>query len=157
MPGKENFSKPQADRANIDPQSVADRAEFLFQNHWNCAEAVFQACCEACGVNTPVFLATGLGGGVGNGRRMCGALTGAVLSLGLRYGRETCDGEIKHRCYDKTMELVDDFRTRFHSTNCWELSETLQHTPATKSICDKFVHAAAMKAAELLKEESPNP
>ena len=145
------LSRPDLDWAKLNPDKVGKRAEELFSTHWNCAEAVLQAICENLDMEPPTFLVTGLGGGVGNGRRMCGAITGGVVAMGLRFGRTEAVREERRNCYEKSTLLVEKFRTLFHSTNCWELSETLCHTSETKQRCNKFVETTARLAAEIMK------
>jgi C_GCAxxG_C_C family probable redox protein len=54
--------------------------------------------------------------------RTCGAVTGALMVIGLRYGRtEAEDDETKERCYHLAREFVEQFRARNGSITCEEL------------------------------------
>ena len=67
-----------------------EQAERFFMEGLNCAQAVFCAFAPDFGLALDVAkrLACGLGGGVGRQREVCGAVTGAVLVLGLRHGED---------------------------------------------------------------------
>ena len=64
------------------------KAEELFLQGYNCAQAVSCACAGDCGVPSElvVKLATGFGAGMGRTQETCGAVSGAILALGLRGG-----------------------------------------------------------------------
>lgn len=55
--------------------------------HYNCAQAVFIPFAQDCGLDgdTAFALASQFGGGMGMGS-VCGALTGALMALGLKGG-----------------------------------------------------------------------
>jgi C_GCAxxG_C_C family probable redox protein len=67
-----------------------EKAETFFKEGYNCAQAVFCAFAEDFGIDLALAkrLSCGLGGGVGRQREVCGAVTGAVLVLGLRHGED---------------------------------------------------------------------
>ncbi len=100
------------------------RAEELFLQGYNCAQAVSCACASDCGVppELVVKLATGFGAGLGRSQETCGAVTGAILALGLRNGRAL--GEEKTRTeetYRDVQALLRDFAALHGSCNCREL------------------------------------
>ena len=132
----------------INTHKAVIRAEELFMSGWNCAESVFTAIYEQMNDNNvPVYMVTALGGGMGS-RKTCGALTGAIVALGLGYGRIQPDIEVKKLAYTKANELVTAFRKIFHSTDCWELTNCELSEIERKANCKQFV----MKAAELVSE-----
>lgn len=54
---------------------------------------------------------------------MCGALTGAVMALSLKYGRTTLsETENYEKCMAKTRKLLKSFEETFGSILCWELT-----------------------------------
>jgi hypothetical protein len=55
-----------------------------------CSEAVLITLAECLGVESKLIprIATGFGAGVGREGEVCGALSGAVMGLGLKFGRE---------------------------------------------------------------------
>lgn len=67
-----------------------EKAQALFLEGCNCAQAVFTAFCDVTGFTNreAMALASSFGGGVGRMREICGALSGAFLAMGWLYGYE---------------------------------------------------------------------
>ena len=86
-------------------KSKAEVAAELFIGGSNCAQAVFGAFCEDYGLKASVAfsIACGLGSGARNAE-LCGAVSGAVLVIGLKYG---CDTAV---CNAKVEEFTERFR-----------------------------------------------
>ena len=100
------------------------RAEDLFLQGYNCAQAVSAACASNCGVppEMVVKLATGFGAGMGRTQETCGAVTGAILALGLRGGRALGDDKTRtEETYADVRALLEAFAARHGSCNCREL------------------------------------
>lgn len=69
---------------------IKDRARKNFSKGFNCAECVLEAVLEHIETDLPkqtLKLATGFGGGVGLYGDSCGAITGAVMAVGVIHGR----------------------------------------------------------------------
>lgn len=68
-----------------------ERAAELFGKGFNCSQAVFAAFCDKFGMDekTALKVASGLGGGVGRMREVCGAMCGAAMVAGMVYGDDT--------------------------------------------------------------------
>lgn len=100
-----------------------NKALELFDNGFNCAQSVFAAFCESLGLEreTALKLSCGFGGGMRNGE-VCGAVSGAVLAVGLKYGQFIGeDGASKQECYSKTTEFCNRFKEKNRSIICKEL------------------------------------
>ena len=95
------------------------RAEQLFHEGRNCAQSVFGAFAGEYGLDdgTAARIACGLGGGVGRTRETCGAVTGAALVLGLRFGAD------KAAVYPQVQEFCRRFKEECGSVVCRELLE----------------------------------
>lgn len=101
-----------------------DRAYELFKEGYNCSQAVFGAFAEELGVDfsTAVKMASGLGGGIGRMREVCGTFTGLTLAASLIYGySDPSDTETKKELYEKIRTLGDRFREENGSIICREL------------------------------------
>ena len=88
-----------------------EKAEKYFCNNFNCSQAVFTTFATELGMAEELALrvATQFGGGARKGE-MCGAVAGALLVLGLKYGHSHADdGEEKGRAY----RISEDFMNRF--------------------------------------------
>ena len=94
-----------------------DKAVELFSTGMNCAQAVFCAFAEDFGMDaeTAAKVSSGLGGGVGRMREVCGAMTGATLVLGMKYGPD------KAAVYAKVQEFAAAFKAELGSIVCREL------------------------------------
>jgi C_GCAxxG_C_C family probable redox protein len=104
--------------------SLSEVAVAKMLEGYNCAQAVLFASCERLPMNPDAALriACGLGAGLGRRQEVCGALTGAIVALGVRYGRG--DGEDRSRTeetYARTRELISRFEAKHGCSRCREL------------------------------------
>ena len=133
----------------------ADDAAAIFKSGFSCSQAV---CCAFAGDfgidrDTALKLSCGFGGGMGHTGNTCGAVTGALMVIGMKYGRTSLEDLAAK---DKTYEVVNRFMTEFlrrnHSVNCTELvgynlsdpkalAEAREHK-VFHTKCAQFVHDA---------------
>lgn len=102
----------------------ADRAKELFLQGYNCAQAVFGAFCEDFGIDfeTGVRISSGFGGGISRRREVCGAVSGAVMVLSMKYGYDDAKAdEEKKALYKKVQEVLGGFENEVGSIICREL------------------------------------
>ncbi|MBZ3936364.1 C-GCAxxG-C-C family protein [Methanimicrococcus blatticola] len=95
----------------------------LFKTGFNCAQAVFSTFSADYGLdqNTALRIAGGLGSGVRTAD-VCGAVSGAVLVIGLRCGSDLdSDSSAKELCDKETEEFLRRFRETNGSVVCREL------------------------------------
>lgn len=100
------------------------KAESLFTQGYNCSQAVFAAYADLFGIDfeTALKLSAGLGGGCGRQRELCGAVSGAAMVIGLKFGAtDGADSDGKQLCYEKVREFTDEFKKNNHSIVCREL------------------------------------
>lgn len=103
----------------------SEKASLLFNNGFNCSQAVFSVFCEELGLNreTALKISCGFGGGMRNGE-VCGAVTGAIMAISLKYGQsEEQDKASKEKTYELVKEFTDRFRERNGTMICKELLE----------------------------------
>jgi C_GCAxxG_C_C family probable redox protein len=93
-----------------------EQAVKYFKEGYNCSQAVLAAFCEDFNISrADAFkIASGFGGGMFIGGT-CGAVTGAFMVLGLKFGED------KQKPYDKIVEFAERFRQKNHSLNCNDL------------------------------------
>ena len=92
-----------------------------FLSGYNCAQAVLYAYGPDLGLDTETALkvATGFGGGMGRRGEVCGAVTGGILALGLKYGRGgQQDRSVADVAYQKTQDLMAAFERAHGSCTC---------------------------------------
>jgi len=71
---------------------------------------------------TALKIACGLGAGMARKEEVCGAVTGGILVLGMRYGRGSKDDRsAQERTYVKTRELMDRFSEKHGTVICRKL------------------------------------
>ena len=99
----------------------AQAATQSFREGFSCSQAVFSAFCEVFGLDKKKALKISqpFGGGMAHLGEMCGAVTGAFLVIGLKYGRTKVeDTEAKEKTYALVQEFVTRFQAKHGSTNC---------------------------------------
>jgi C_GCAxxG_C_C family probable redox protein len=106
---------------------MGQKSEFAvraFQEGCNCAQSVLHPFCVDLGLDPGLGLkvASGFGGGMGRTGEVCGAVSGAILAIGLRYGgREKGDRVALEGVCGKTRELILQFKRRHGTVLCREL------------------------------------
>ncbi len=104
--------------------SKSQIAASKFQDGYNCAQSVLHAVANKEMVNEDILLkvATGFGGGMARQQEVCGALTGGIMALGLKYGRGADESPEKTRnTYEKTQGLFSEFKEHFSAVTCRDL------------------------------------
>ncbi len=102
----------------------ADAAVAKFSEGYNCAQSVLWAFCEDLGLDadTALRVACGFGGGMGRRQEVCGAVSGAIMAIGLKHGRgEGEDRAVTDAAYAKVRELMALFEARLGSYVCRDL------------------------------------
>lgn len=143
-----------------------ERAQALFLEGCNCAQAVFAAFCDVTGFTREeaMRLASSFGGGVGRMREVCGAVSGACLVLGWLYGYDTPgDDGAKAAHYARVQAMARDFRQAHGSILCRQLlgggDDSPNPTPRTAEFyqtrpCGQCIRDAAAWV-ERYMEENP--
>jgi C_GCAxxG_C_C family probable redox protein len=135
----------------------------LFEKGYNCSQAVLAAWAEQFQLpqETALKLAGGLGGGIGRSGEICGALTGAILVLGLRYGTaDPHDKNTKYDLYRRTQDLMHRFKENAGSLYCRQLlgfdmdapeGLAASQKPGAFDNCPQFVRIAAELLDKMLE------
>jgi len=106
---------------------MSDKSEIAVQcfcGGFSCSQAVFTSCCEELKLDkeTALKIAGAFGAGMGYTGQTCGAVTGAYMLIGLKYGKyKPDDNEARDRTYAKIQEFARRFKAEFGSVNCTEL------------------------------------
>lgn len=104
--------------------STGQRAILFFGGGFNCAQSVLAAFGPITGLDreTALRAAAAFGAGMGRQGEICGAVTGAMLVIGLKYGKVTPEDDgAKERTYYLVQEFAERFRNRNGSILCREL------------------------------------
>jgi C_GCAxxG_C_C family probable redox protein len=145
-----------------------EMARATFTQGFNCSQAVFSTFAPELGVDrqTALRISTGFGGGMARQGLTCGAVTGAMMALGLRFGMDRPDQlQARDQTYALVQEFVRRFKDRHATITCNELvgcdiSDPAARKAANESgvfdrICPGLVHDAAEIAEALLRENHP--
>ena len=134
----------------------SERACTMFDGQRNCAQAVLATLGPAAGLaeSDCLRIAAPFGAGLGRLGETCGAVSGALMVLGLRYGGETTrDPNAKTALYDRVRDFVARFKARNQTIVCRELlgcdlitpegRQQAQERNLHKTLCVKYVCDAA--------------
>jgi len=150
--------------------AIQQRARKNFSKGFNCAECVLEAVINLVetGLSKDILkLATGLGGGVGLYGDTCGAITGAVLSVGAVHGRSTLPeaqgkeamnlaaGQLygKPGLYRLFNQIPNRIQEKFGSTLCRDITRPWKETWLCREHalhCREIITESARIAAELI-------
>lgn len=111
-------------RAEEPVRDKRETAAAMVAGCWNCAQAVLGAFCAELGLKreTAMMLASGFGAGMARKQEVCGAVSGAIMAIGLKHGQAREDDKAaKEAAYRLSRELMDRFQAEFGSCLCREL------------------------------------
>ncbi len=141
----------------------ADKAAACFEEGFSCSQAVLATYSEMFGLNREraLKLSQAFGGGMARMGETCGALTGAFMVIGLKYGRIRAEDEAaRDKTYGLVLEFVRRFKARNGSIVCKELIGQDMSTPeglkmahdsqVIQTRCPGFIRAAAEILDEIL-------
>lgn len=95
-----------------------------FRNNYNCAQSIFSTFGPLFGLDedTCLKIACPFGGGMARHGYVCGAVSGALMVIGLSKGKGVDDGEdCKKHTYALADEFIQSFQKRCGSIICKEL------------------------------------
>ncbi len=140
------------------------KARELFLKGYNCSQSVIGAFCEDLRLDfkTAMLISSSFGGGMGGLRETCGALSGAFMVIGLKYGYTTPDNpNEKAELYKKVRIVAEAFKQKYNTMLCRELLEAknliVKTEPSIRTEkyykerpCAVFVESAAEILEEVL-------
>ncbi len=100
-------------------EHAGKRSRELFRSGFYCAESVLMAIAESHNVQSDLIprIATGFCSGMARTRAQCGAVSGAMMAIGLLTGRRAPTESVEDS-YALVQALMKQFAVRFGSTNC---------------------------------------
>ncbi|MBI4698194.1 MAG: C_GCAxxG_C_C family protein [Nitrospirae bacterium] len=96
----------------------------FFKQGFNCAQALLAVYSAEFNLEQETALKIGspIGGGMGRRGETCGAVAGAFMIIGLKYGMSRPDDKkAKDRTYDLVENFMDKFKAHNNSIVCREL------------------------------------
>ena len=146
--------------------SQGQRAVELFSRNYNCAQSVYAASATGEGLSEAQRLALGgpFGGGIARQGELCGALMGALLTLGEDCGEAMAADPVAGRnaLYERAKQLTEAFRQAHGAILCRELTGCALDTEAGQrafkerglhqNLCTKLVAFAAEEVGRMTAE-----
>lgn len=143
-----------------------DRVELavsLFKQGFSCSQAVVAAYSDLFGLERELALrvAAGFGGGMGRMAQTCGAVTGAFMLIGMKYGPvDAKERKAKEETYKLVREFAGRFSGRHGSLLCRELlgcdvstpegAQQVKEQKLAQTVCANLVRDAATVVGELV-------
>jgi C_GCAxxG_C_C family probable redox protein len=138
-----------------------EKAVKLFESGFSCSQAVLCAYADLFGLDEKYALkvAGGFGAGIGGTANLCGAVSGAIMVLGLKYSStDSEDKEKKAKNYQIAKSLMEEFEKEKGTLLCKELlgydisipeiKEKVKNTDIFKQVCPNCV----AKVTEILEK-----
>ena len=128
-----------------------------------CSESCLMTLAKCLGVESPLIprIATGFGAGIGRSGETCGAVTGAVIGLSIKYGRDKVEPTKDRRPYWYAAELLERFRQEHGELACpallgLDIAKPADYEEYIKnnlwtSHCTKFILSATGLAWDILE------
>lgn len=118
-------------------KNKSEQAVDTFRSGYNCAQSVLSVFADDLGLSRDagLRLAGPFGGGMAGRQETCGAVTGALMAIGLKFGKGEAGSDAdKERAYDLSHEFMTGFARRHHSLRCRDLLDNLDmHSPEGKA------------------------
>lgn len=103
-------------------------------------------------------IATGFGGGIGRCGSVCGALTGSIMAIGIKYGTNEPSAKKRSKAYEVAQRLYREFEVQNGSVYCRELtgcdlttSEGVEKARKTRVFEEKCLGIVENSVKNLLK------
>lgn len=136
------------------------KAAELFENGYNCAQAVAVAFCDLTGQTEQqaAMTASSFGGGLGRQREICGAVSGMCLVLGMLEGyHDPQDHQGKKDQYALVQKLCDTFRQDAGSILCRDILKNTDTDPTPQRRTPEYYNTRPCArmvylAADILEE-----
>lgn len=146
--------------------NVRRAAEDSYASGLYCAESVLLALADEQGIESDLLprIATGFCGGMSRMCGTCGALTGAMMGVGLALGRSAANQSVQP-VYEVTQRLIREFEQEFGARNCDQLLGCDLNTAEGRTSfrenrlndrCARYTSKAAEIAARLISTQDQN-
>lgn len=138
-----------------------EKAAQLFSEGLNCSQSVFSVFSEELGMaeKDAVRVALAFGGGMGRMQETCGAVTGALMAIGLKCAKpELSRADMKRDAYAMTQEFAKRFKEIHGTIGCRELlgvdlstkegDDTAKRENLFNTLCPRYI----IDAVKILEE-----
>jgi C_GCAxxG_C_C family probable redox protein len=142
-------------------ESDVEHAVKYFNDGLNCCQAILLTYGSLLGLarESALRLGTGFGGGLARHGEACGAVTGAIMVISIKYGMtRKNDDDAKDKTYEVVGEFIKKFKEKHGNIVCREIlgcdisteegQKIAKKEDKFKTLCPEFV----LTAAEILEE-----
>jgi len=138
-----------------------EEATAKFEKGYSCSQAIFSTYSASQGMDhdTALKISDAFGGGMGGLGRTCGAVTGAMMSIGLLHGRTNADDDAaKQKTRSLIKEFVKQFEAIYGTTTCnqltgYDINDPIQNAEADeKGVYDEKCPGFIKTAADILEK-----
>lgn len=132
-----------------------ETARAIYGQGYACSQAVLVSFADELRIDkeTAFKISSAFGGGIGRTGETCGALTGAIMVLGLKYGSSDLPNDLsKKELYDTVSYFLNEFKEKHSTILCRELLgydisipeeyEQLKEKEISKKKCPQFISDA---------------
>ena len=131
-----------------------------YLNSYRCAESILHALNDTVILDVPDIVlkaSTGFGTGFGGKGSTCGAVTGPIIAIGLKYGRLKPDEDFDD-AYKRTKKITDTYEQKYKTTECACVTKVWRErgkftTPERRKFCGAIVRYMARETEKILSEE----
>ncbi|MCF8241748.1 MAG: C-GCAxxG-C-C family protein [Melioribacteraceae bacterium] len=115
-----------------------EESVYLFNKNYNCAQSVLTAFGEELGIakEKAIRMASPFGGGMAMHGEVCGAVTGALMVIGARFGCANTEPVNNSLPTNIASEFMAEFENRNGSCLCKELIGYRLYIPAEKEMAE---------------------
>ncbi len=142
---------------SVDTQKTKKDAERLYNEGLYCSEAIVKSIIDNYNLDVSedvIKLASGFPVGIGGSMCTCGAVSGAVMTLGLFFGRTTPGDPAVTKCMELSKEIHDEFVRKNKVLCCKVLTRGMElGTPDHMAQCTKFTGEVAEHLSSILVRE----
>lgn len=145
-----------------------EKAASYFKGDYNCSQSVLLTMQEYYGIRRNRLIpkiATAFGAGIGRRGSLCGALTGAIMAIGLKHGTNGTALAEKEKAYEIALKFYDEFAKECGSPFCRELigydltspeeRDKLRKSNVREEKCSHFVEKAVEILIDLETQQYP--
>ncbi|WP_440949696.1 C-GCAxxG-C-C family protein [Methanosphaerula subterraneus] len=143
----------------------ADEAVASFKSGFSCSQAVLSSFSEELGLDrdTANSVACGFGGGIARTGNICGAVAGAIMVIGMKYGMTRLDDNAaREKTYALVQQFIRDYTTKNGSITCpdllgYDMADPMQFKEAREKkvaarICPGLVEDAVIVLERILND-----
>ena len=135
-------------------KELKSKAKGFHSKNYNCAQAVACSFSDLIGVEEKILfkVCEGFGGGMGDHKECCGAVTGGIVVLSMLNSSGTVENLTKAETYNLSTALRNKFIDKYDLTTC----DVLRNVPTDENhnICDDYITDSVEIVFNIIKEEN---